>query len=136
MAAGKPSIVVELVSWRQIDHEGVEAGVRGTLNVLKRLGMIGGAEEPQSGVATLSGRLTRTEAMATKGGLVHFMKALTDPVRQGEVIALIRNPHGDIVEEITSPVDGWVLAFPMMRNQAAATGDFVAFLATDRGGVA
>lgn len=129
MAAGKPAIVVELVSWRQIDDEGVAAGVRGVLNVLKRLGMIDGAEEPQTGIAALPGRLTRTEAMATKGGLVHFTKGLTDPVRQGEIIALLRNPHGDIVEEIASPVDGWILAYPMMRNQAAATGDFVAFLA-------
>ena len=132
MAAGKPTIVVELVSWRQIDDEGVQAGVRGTLNVMKRLGMIDGAEEPQTGVAILPGSLTRTEAMAAKGGLVHFTKGLTDPVRRGEVIALIRNPHGDVVEEITSPVDGWILAYPMMRNQAAATGDFVAFLALAR----
>jgi predicted deacylase len=133
MLAGKPAIVVELVPWRQVDAEGVQAGVRGTLNVMKRLGMIEGPEEPQTGVATLPGRLTRTEAMATRGGLVHFTKALTDRVRQGETIAIVRNPHGDVVEEIASPVDGWILAYPMMRNQAAATGDFVAFLALERG---
>src|SRR5687768_2724403 len=40
MLAGKPAIVIELVPWRQFDAEGVGAGVRGTLNVMKRVGMI------------------------------------------------------------------------------------------------
>jgi predicted deacylase len=131
MAAGKPAIVVELVPWRQVDEEGTQAGVRGVHNVMKRLGMIAGPEEPQTGVTTLPGRLTRTEAMATNGGLVTFTRGLADPVRKGEIIALLRNPHGDVVEEIASPVDGWILAYPMMHNQAAATGDFVAFLALE-----
>lgn len=129
MAAGKPTIVVELVSWRRLNEDGIRVGVRGTLNVMRRIGMVEGAEEPQTGVQVLPGRLTRTEVTVTKGGLVSYTKELGDPMREGEVIALLRDPYGDVVEEVTSPVDGWILAYPSMHNQAAATGDFAAFLA-------
>jgi predicted deacylase len=129
MAAGKPTIVVELIAWRRLDEDGVRAGLRGTLNVMRRIGMLDGAEEPQTGVQVLPGRLTRTEVTVDKGGLISFTKELGDPIRQGEVIALLRDPYGDVVEEVRSPVDGWILAYPSMHNQAAATGDFAAFLA-------
>ena len=74
-------------------------------------------------------RLTRTEVTVSKGGLLSYTKELGDPMQKGEVIALLRDPYGDVVEEVVSQVDGWILAYPPMHNQSAATGDFAAFLA-------
>jgi hypothetical protein len=36
--------------------------------------------------------------------------------------------YGIPVEDIVSSVDGWLLAWPMIHNQAAGTGEAVAFL--------
>jgi hypothetical protein len=45
------------------------------------------------------------------------------------VLAHIVNPYGDIIEEAVSPVDGWILAYPLINSQCVATGDFVNFIA-------
>jgi uncharacterized protein len=50
-------------------------------------------------------------------------------VTRGQIVALIRDPWGDTVEEITSPTDGYVLAYPHHGNHAAASGDIVVFVA-------
>ena len=125
----KPSVIIELTPWRRITPEAVEVGTRGTLNAMKYLGMIDGEIEPQEGIQIIDGRLTRTEITATKGGLVRQNKPLGDPVTKGEVIGHILNVYGEEIEPIVSPVDGWLLAFPLLDNQAAGTGDFLAFFA-------
>lgn len=128
-AAGKPVLVIELIPWRRFDEAGITVGLRGTLNVLRHLGMLDGAIEPQTDTIVIPGPLTRTEVTTNKGGLAYPLKDAGDAVRAGETILLLRNPYGDVVEEVRSPVDGWVLAFPFMLNQSAVTGDFVAFIA-------
>ena len=127
--AGTPVLVIELIPWRRLDEPGVSVGVRGTLNVLRHLGMLDGELEPQAGIPIIPGSLTRTEVTVDKGGLAYPLKQPGDAVQAGEMILVLRNPYGDIVEEVRSPVDGWVLAFPFRLNQAAVTGDYVAFIA-------
>ncbi len=126
---GKPCLVLELIAWRRFDAASLATGVRGTLNVMRHLGMLDGAIEPQRDVPMIEGPLTRTEVTANRGGLVHPYKYPGDPVTEGETIAVIRNPWGDIVEEIRAPRDGWILAWPLLGNQAVATGDILAFIA-------
>ena len=126
---GKAAIAVELIGWRRILDVSVRIGVRGVLNVLKDIGAISGEVEPQDDTTVIPGDLTRIEVTAEKGGVVDFLCQAGDAVRQDQVIAVLRSPYGDIVEEIRSPIDGHVLAFPLMNNQAATTGDFVAFIA-------
>ena len=120
---GKPSLTVELLYWRRIDDTAVKVGVRGTLNIMKHLEMIDGKPEPQSDIWVKKGALSRTEVTATKGGLVYPKAEPGGAVKKGAVIAEIRNPYGDVVEAVKSPVDGFVLAYPMLGNQAVATGD-------------
>jgi predicted deacylase len=130
---GKPNITLELLHWRQIDESSVKTGVRGTLNIMKYLKMIEGDMEPQEGVTMISGGpMTRKEVTADKGGLITYHKQLGEPIAKGEVIAVIRDPWGDIVEEIESPVDGWVLAWPYINFQAAATGDLIVMILCPR----
>lgn len=128
---GKPSITVELIYWRRIEEKGVQVGIRGTLNVMKRLEMIDGAIEKQPGYESLNQEgLTRIELTANRGGFVHTLKVPGEPMAKGDKIALIRNPYGDVVEEIVTPVSGFVLAYPLLGNQAVSTGESVAFVAT------
>lgn len=126
--ANIPNITVELLAWRRIKPEGLAAAEIGTLNVMKQLGMIDGPLQLQKTIE-IDGSLTRAIVIAKKGGLVFYAKEAGDAVRKGEVIAEIRNPYGDLVEEVTSPVDGYLLAYPMIWNQAATSGDMIAFIA-------
>ena len=125
---GKPDLTIELVPWRVIDPEAVEVGVRGVLNVMKALDMIDGEVEEQT-VDVISGRLSRTELNATRGGLVSKLVDVGEAIKKDQVIGHIVNPFGEPIEDIVSPVDGWLLAWPMINNQAAGTGEHVAFLA-------
>jgi predicted deacylase len=128
-ALGKPSLTIELLSWRRALEDSVRSGVRGTLNVMKHLGMLDGELEAQEDVPVIPGKLSRVEITAEKGGLVHFLSDAGAAVKKGEVIARIVNPYGDLMEEVASPVDGWILAYPLLNSQCAATGDFVNFIA-------
>jgi predicted deacylase len=128
-ALGKPALTIELLSWRRILEDSVRSGVRGTLNVMKHLGMLDGAPEPQNDVPVIPGKLSRVETTAAKGGLVHYLSDAGAAVKKGEVLARILNPYGDLMEEVPSPVDGWILAYALIHSQSVATGDFVNFIA-------
>ncbi len=123
----KPSITIELVPWRRISPVAVHIGVRGVLNVMKHLKMVSGTVEAQTETLVIGGRMTRTEATANRGGLLVGLKQPGEKVVKGEAVARIVDHFGDTVEDIVSPVDGWLLALPWLDNQAANTGDFVAF---------
>jgi predicted deacylase len=132
---GKPALVVELLYWRRIDSAAVDVGVRGLMNIMKHLGMLEGLPEPQVGTKIIEeDNLSRVEITANKGGIVHMYKEAGEWVRKGEKIASIINPYGDTVEEIVSPVNGFILAFPLLGNQAVATGDIIAFVGFQKNG--
>jgi predicted deacylase len=131
-AEGIPGIIVELLYWYRIDPLSVEVGTRGVLNVMKALGMIDGPIEKQP-VFSIDGELAGAEVTCVEGGLVHFTKNVGDPVRAGEIVALIRDPYGEILEEIKSPVTGWVTAYPLGKNQAALSGDSLAYFVYRKG---
>jgi len=126
---GKPCLVLELIAWRRFDPVSIETGVRGTLNVMRHLGMLDGDVEPQERIPVLKGRLSRVELTANRGGLVHTLKDAGEVIREGEPIALVRDLWGDVVEEVRAPRNGWILAWPLLGNQAVATGDILVFIA-------
>ncbi|MGZ9190347.1 MAG: succinylglutamate desuccinylase/aspartoacylase family protein [Nitrospira sp.] len=123
---GIPGCIAELLYWYRIDPGSVEVGTRGVLNIMKALGMIAGQIEKQD-VLVIDGELAGAEQTCKEGGLVFFSKNVGDPVTQGETIAIVRDPYGDLLEEVKAPVTGWVTAYPLRRNQAATSGDTVAF---------
>jgi len=129
---GKPCLVLELIAWRRFDPLSLDTGVRGTLNVMRLLGMLDGDVEPQHGVPLIEGPLSRIELTANRGGLVHPLKDAGDEIKEGEVIALVRDLWGEVVEEVRTPRTGWLLAWPLLGNQAVATGDILAFIAFRR----
>jgi len=128
---GKPGILVEVTAHMMLLVEPVAAAVRGTLNVMKTLGMVAGNLEPQRGVIVIpEGFTTNNRLRANAGGLVHHVKQPAERVRVGDVVAQVRTPLGKIAEEIRSPVDGFILRFPRFRNQAVTSGDHLVFNAS------
>ena len=124
---GVACLVLELVSQRRIEEHSVLSGVKGTLNVMKYLEMIDGQVEQQD-IPKLDGHLSRIVLTANKGGLIHHEKQIGQWVKKDELIGVIRDPWGDIVEEIHSPRDCWILATPL-KDQTCTTGDLLAMLA-------
>ena len=126
---GKPMIVVELIPWWRITPLAVQVGVRGALNVLKSLGMIDGAIEKQEGIPVVPGILARTQLLSDRGGLVTMYKQPAEPVKKGEVVGHVVDSFGDPLEDIVSPVDGWMMAYPLMFSSAAYSGEITAMIA-------
>jgi predicted deacylase len=129
LAHGIPAVVIELVDSRRIHEPSARMGVRGVLNAMKALNMLDGQVEAQTDMVVHKGNFTRMELTADKGGLVHRGKEAGEAVRKGDLLATFYDPYGNVVDELRSPVDGYVLAYPMRESQALATGNMVIFLA-------
>ncbi len=121
-------ITVELRVWRRIDKESVKVGVRGTLNVMRTLGMIDGSIESHPNLPSIPSPLKWLEFFADRGGIVHFMKDPGEMVQKDEVFIEIRNPFGDLVQEFRSSEEAVVIGYPLFGNQAVGTGEMLAFL--------
>lgn len=129
---GKPMIGIELTPWWRISPLMVQVGARGTLNVLKTLGMIDGALEKQEGIPILPGFMARGFLLSDRGGLVKVIKQPAERLKKGELICQVVDNFGDPVEDIVSPHDGWMVAYPMLFSSAAYTGEYVAYTAFER----
>ena len=122
---GKPGILVEFFPYYSIYPAAVRVGLRGMLNVLKALKMIDGEMEPQDEALVVPGRLGILHTTASKGGFVLPRVAAGAAVKKGQVVADVVDAYKEPVEEIVSPVDGWMVAWPFL-NQSVGTGDLVA----------
>jgi predicted deacylase len=128
---GIPGILVELTAHTMLLSGSVTVGVRGTRNVMRALAMLPGEREPQDDtVVVAAGFTTNNRLRAGAGGLVHHLKRPGEPVGAGDIVAVIRTPTGAVVEEVRTPVAGFVLSYPRFRNQAVMSGDHVAFIAS------
>lgn len=123
---GISGVIAELLYWYRIDPASARVGTRGVLNVMKALDMIDGAIEKQD-IPVIEGDLAGSEQTCNEGGIVEFVKEVGQSVSKDEVVAIIRNPFGDTLEEVRAPVTGWVTAYPLHANQAAMSGDTIAF---------
>ncbi len=130
LADGKPTITVELTPANNWDEKVIEGGVRGILNVLRHIKSIEGDIEPQEGLPIINEVLgPQLRLVPERGGFVHPIGESGDWVTKGQAVALIRDPWGDVVEEVRSSADGYLLGFPHHGNHTAASGDIVAFVA-------
>jgi predicted deacylase len=68
-----------------------------------------------------------SEQVCYEGGIVQFLKEVGQKVSRDAVVAIIRCPYGDTLEEVRAPVAGWITAYPLRANQAAMSGDTIAF---------
>jgi predicted deacylase len=127
--AGKPALTIELSGGYVWEEPSVRAGVTGILNVMRSLKMIDGPIEPQTDIQVIGGRLAdRHYLNCERGGLVRPLKPLGAAVKRGEHLAVLYDVFGDEVEVIRSPIDGWVITYPVAGNRTAASGDSIAFV--------
>lgn len=128
--AGKPCFMIEMTRGRTLDHGAVEGSLRGTLNVLRHLGMIEGAIERQSDCLVLPGLFRAMPTLrAGRGGFISFEAECGVLLDKGAVIARIRDVFGTELEAISMPAEGYVMTYPALSwvaNQSVATGDLVA----------
>ncbi|UCE11335.1 MAG: succinylglutamate desuccinylase/aspartoacylase family protein [Candidatus Thorarchaeota archaeon] len=135
---GKPAILLELIDGRWISEPSTSAGIRGVLNIMKAFDMIDGEIEPQEGFPIIPGVCKwQGVVRANRGGLIRFVRAPGDFLKEGEVFAEIYNLHGDILEEAKIPVDGYIWAYPCGdilgtagSLQAVQTGANIAYVFT------
>ncbi len=125
----KPALTVELSGGYVWEEPSVRAGVVGVMNVMRALGMLDGALEPQTEVPVIAARLTNRHYLTCdKGGLVRPLRPLGSSVRTGDTIAVLYDVFGEAVETVTSPIDGWIITYPLTGNRTATSGDAIAFV--------
>ena len=124
---GRPAIVVELLAQGYFDERSVRIGVLGMLNVLRHLKMLEGEVQPLPDLKVPPGRYGRGFIMSNTGGLVHFQKDAGAWVDTGEVIAIIRDVYGDVVEEVKVPMQGYIRTILFgPHNEAVHEGGIIA----------
>jgi predicted deacylase len=129
LGAGKPALTVELAGGHFWEEASVQAGVRGVLNVMKFLEMVDGTPEPQSTVQVIPGRLSNRHYLHCRtGGLVRPLRPLGGAVRRDEPVVAVDDVFGNELEVLTSPIDGWVITYPVHQNRTATSGDPLAFV--------
>lgn len=105
---GKPAIIIELLSQGYFNERSIQIGVLGMLNVLRHLEMLEGEVKPLPDLTVPPGRYGRGFITSNTGGLVHFQKEAGEWVDAGELIAIIRDVYGDVVEEVEVPMQGYI----------------------------
>lgn len=126
---GKPTITPEFVFSRRFDPVSIDTGVAGVRNVLRHLGMLAGRPVAVDVPRPFDEVRTYRSIGATKGGFCFFDVECGGAVTKDEPIATLRDVWGTEMERILAPQDGVIIAFPLQGNQAAGTGDKVAYLA-------
>jgi len=127
----KPCITVELTPSNNWEEPAIAAGVTGTLNVLRHLGMLKEDLQPQDPSLPIIQKILGPQLRVTpeRGGVAHPVVEEGTWVEEGQTVALIRDPWGDVVEEVRSPAAAYVLSYPHHGNHTVASGDIVVFVA-------
>jgi predicted deacylase len=113
---GVPAFGVEIGEGGRLNEEDVAVGLRGLLNVLKKVGMLPG--EPAFFGRQMVIR-TMNVIRARRAGIVHLSVWLNDEVSEGQVVATITNPFGKVIEEIRANCSGPVVrvsTFPTVSS--------------------
>jgi predicted deacylase/nitrite reductase/ring-hydroxylating ferredoxin subunit len=128
-AARKPAFTLELAGSGGVAWEQAEAGAIGLRNAIRHMGIVDDAREAIHGVPVHATDGHRRRAVfAERGGIVEFVVRPGDDVTRGQRLGRVRDVWGRVVEEIVSPVDGFVIG--LVTQGATWTGGYVAELAT------
>ena len=129
IAAGKPAFTFELAGQGSVAWEQAEAGAVGLRNAIRHLGIVQDEREalPDVVVKHTDGHRRRA-VFAERGGIVEFTVRPGDDVAPGKRLGRIRDVWGRVVEEVLSPVEGFVIG--LCPFGAAWTGGYLAEIAT------
>lgn len=120
-AEGIPELMVEFIDGRYLDDENLRVGVDGTTDVLKEFDVIPGtpSEGPQEDVDLVPCKYTggsginRAYGMLRNdhGGILHPEKPTGEFIEEDEVVATVTDLHGEVVERVRMPIDGYLWAY-------------------------
>ena len=106
MDVGIPSFTPEIGAARVLDLEMISLFVEGTMNVLKRHGIVAGPMGRTGKDVTVFVGNSAFPILATAGGLVEHLVKLNDKVEAGQKVAIQRDSFGEVIAEYTSGVAG------------------------------
>jgi predicted deacylase len=137
---GVPAFTPELEAGTDLtmgeEWPSVKVGVRGLMNVLKKIEMIPGAIEPQTEVKVFQGNFAfHGMAVANRGGVVNRLVDVGVKLKKSTHIATVLDPYGEVIETVEMPIDGyvwgWNIGSPPNFNWSVQSGDSVAFIYQD-----
>jgi hypothetical protein len=117
---GKPAFLAESGGEGKLDKNFTDIHVKGIRNVMKRLKMLKGSPKPNSNQKRVS---RWWHVYAGKEGIFIAKVKAGDRIKKGQIIGVIEDYHGGIVEEFASSDDGYV--FLLMSNPAKMPGNLV-----------
>ncbi len=123
-----PVMIYEAGEALRFDELSIRAGIRGILQVMRKLGMLPPAERTTQS-HTVIARST-SWVRASTSGIVTGAVALGTRVKENDRLALISDPLGDLEEAVTAPFDGIVIG--SSRLPLAHEGDALFHLADFR----
>ena len=107
---GIPAITAEVGGPRAYQHDIIERGLQGTMNVLIHYKVIEGEIQhtAQHQQTYIGNQMTRIRAKT--GGFADILVKIGDDVKEGDLVARQRNAFGDVVAEYTVTSSGKVLS--------------------------
>ncbi|WP_121820632.1 succinylglutamate desuccinylase/aspartoacylase family protein [Halostella salina] len=127
---GIPAITPELAHNKQIVEDAVEAGVDGTLNVLRHLGVLPGAPDPAAPTVARN-HLGRVDAVDAGLFRPHPDRALGERVDEGTPLGTLYDPTSyEVLQEATADDAG--ILYAITREATVAAGGKLANVAIPR----
>ena len=105
---GIPVIAYEAGEALRFDEAGIRAGVKGTMRVMRELGMLPPLKSAAPAHEPLIVRSTRW-VRAPGSGVVRIIRSVGVRVRAGQILAIISDPLGESETKIEAPSDGVVI---------------------------
>ncbi|AUV84179.1 hypothetical protein C2R22_21650 (plasmid) [Salinigranum rubrum] len=131
-AKGIPELMIEFIDGRYLDSKSLDVGVTGTMNVLREFDVLPGAakEGPQEDISLVPCRYTggsgvnRAYGMLRNehGGLLYPRAETGTFIEAGEVVADVVNLHGERIERVEMPEDGYLWAYAGAQQFATSGG--------------
>ncbi|TNC83022.1 MAG: succinylglutamate desuccinylase [Oleiphilus sp.] len=105
---GVPMLLYEAGEALRFDELSIRAGVRGVLNVMRHLEMLGKSRARASAVEPFVARQSGW-VRASDSGFISHLKQLGDYVEKGDVLATIKDPFGRTLDEIVCNAEGIII---------------------------
>jgi uncharacterized protein len=106
--AGVKVVLYEGGEALRFDESAIEAGVKGTLRVMKSIGMIAAAPAVAAH-ATIVQSTSSTWSRAPEGGILHSVRKVGDRVGRKEPIGIITDPLGQVAVPVFAEDDGIII---------------------------
>ncbi len=103
---GLPAVLHESGGQGLMNPDMIEAHLQGMRNTMRYMGMLPGDLNVRDSVDVLRSDFWR----AQHAGMFYPLVALGSEVKEGQLVGLVRDLLGDVIEEIVAPRDAWIIA--------------------------